>query len=219
MKNEVTDNWNGLEQVLKNCAPNLSILECKYLKNAFFRTEQLWCENFAQVKKVRLVMLSEAPLFGDDERYFYNPTTRFGAFFHFNDAEAILGEGFGNGMNFNCLEEKKQFLLRELAKAGFVVLDLFPFALNKSDTSISYTNLTTREYQRLFREAIPMYFRRKLDLFLERDSPKFVFRYRRLQRNIGELELAGLKMAPAHSVHGKNMSLNREMLRSCFQDM
>jgi hypothetical protein len=113
--------WGGLEQVLQGCA-HLSVENCAYLKKAFVATERMWAENLARVATVRLVMLSEAPLFGTEERYFYNTATSFGGFFHFQDAEAILGEGFAKG------RPSKAFLLPALARAGFIILDLFPFA-------------------------------------------------------------------------------------------
>jgi hypothetical protein len=57
--------WRKLEKALQDCAPRgLTDPESDYLKKAFSQTERMWSENFAKVTKVRLVMLSEAPLFG-----------------------------------------------------------------------------------------------------------------------------------------------------------
>jgi hypothetical protein len=102
--------WDGLEQVLRGFAP-VTDEECAYLKKAFVATERMWAENVAKVATVRLVMLSEAPLFGTAERYFYNTATAFSSFFHFRDAEAILGHGFAKERT------GKRFLLPELARA------------------------------------------------------------------------------------------------------
>src|SRR5579859_6259829 len=121
----VDADWDGLEQALRSCE-RVTDQECAYVKNAFVATERMLAENFAKVATVRLVMLSEAPLFGSNRRYFYNAVTPFGAFFHFRDAEAILGQDFAKGRT------GKEFLLAELARAGFIILDLFPFALNAS---------------------------------------------------------------------------------------
>ncbi len=150
--------WDELEQVLRGCAP-VSTEECAYLKTAFVETERMWRENFDRVKKVRLVMLSEAPLFGTDRRYFYNACTPFGGFFHFQDAQAILGHDFAKGRT------DKEFLLAALAGAGFILLDLFPFALNKDDTqSITYRRMPAGCYRDLFQHTAPFYFDRKRDL-------------------------------------------------------
>jgi hypothetical protein len=157
--------WDKLEQVLRGCAP-VNTKECAYLKCAFMETERMWEENFAQVTTVRLVMLSEAPLFGADQRYFYNPCTPFGGFFYFRDAEAILGCDFAKGRR--C----KKFLLPALARAGFIILDLFPFALNKCDTpSITYGRMRASLYRDLFRHTARFYFDKKRDRILEHGNP------------------------------------------------
>jgi hypothetical protein len=201
--------WDGLEQVLRGCA-RVTDEECAYLKKAFVATERMWAENVARVATVRLVMLAEAPQFGPDERYFYNTTTPFSSFFYFQDAEAILGRDFAKG------HTGKRFLLQELARAGFIILDLFPFALNKDDTpSITY-KMSARRYQELFQRTAGRYFDRKRDQILQLGSPLFLFRYGRMKDSLGALvdaELAKRNIGPTQSVGGTNMSLDREKLR------
>ncbi len=133
----VDADWDGIEQVLRG-SERVTDEECAYLKKAFLATERMWTENFVKVATVRLVMLSEAPLFGSNRRYFYNAATPFGAFFHFRDAEAILGDCFAKERT------GKEFLLAELARAGFVILDLFPFALNQSTRHLPHTEKCRR---------------------------------------------------------------------------
>jgi hypothetical protein len=208
--------WGGLENVLRDCE-RITDKECAYLKGAFVATERMWAANFANVETLRLVMLSEAPLFGSNSRYFYNAATPFGAFFHFRDAEAILGDGFTRERT------SKEFLLAELARAGFVILDLFPFALNKDDTpSVTYRKMSVRRYRQLFQRTASLYFDRKRDLILQRGRPMFAFRYGTTKRALGDLvnaELAKRDIAPALSVGGSNMPLDREKLRQCCQAM
>jgi hypothetical protein len=202
--------WDGLEQVLRGCA-RVTDEECAYLKKAFVATERMWAENVAKVATVRLVMLSEAPQFGTDERYFYNTATPFGSFFYFQDAEAILGRGFAKG------PKDKRFLLPELARAGFIILDLFPFALNTDDTpSITYRKMSARRYRELFWRTASSYFDRKRDLVLQLGNPLFLFRYGTMKDRLGALvdaELAKRNIGPTPSVGGTNMSLDREKLR------
>lgn len=206
--------WDGLEQALRGCAL-VTDEECAYLKNAFVATERMWAEHVAKVATVRFVMLSEAPLFGTAERYFYNTATSFGGFFYFQDAEAILGRGFAEGRT------GKQFLLAELARAGFIILDLFPFALNEVDTpSITYRKVSPRRYRELFQQTTSLYFDRKRDLILQHGSPLFLFRYGTLKCRLGDLvdaELAKRNIGPTHSVGGTNMSLDREKLKQLCQ--
>jgi hypothetical protein len=202
--------WDGLEQVLRACV-RVTDEECAYLKNAFVATERMWAENFAKIGTVRLVMLSEAPLFGSNRRYFYNVATPFGAFFHFRDAEAILGHGFAKERT------GKEFLLEDLAHAGFIILDLFPFPLNQDDTpSITYRKLSASRYRQLFQSTASLYFNRKRDLVLQRGRPLFTFRYGATRRVLGDLvnaELAKRNIVPAQSIAGTNMPLDRERLR------
>jgi hypothetical protein len=206
--------WEALEQALRGCE-RVTGEECVYLKNAFVATEQMWAENFAKVATVRFVLLSEAPLFGANKRYFYNAATPFGAFFHFRDAEAILGHGFAKGRT------GKEFLRAELARAGFVILDLFPFALNKDDTpSVTYRKMSVNRYRQLFQRTASLYFDRKRDVIVQRGRPLFMFRYEATRRALGDLvnaELAKRDIAPAQSIAGTNMPLDRERLRRFCQ--
>jgi hypothetical protein len=208
--------WDGLEQVLRGCE-RVAGEECAYLKNAFVATERMWAENFAKVATVRIVLLSEAPLFGSNRRYFYNAFTPFGAFFYFRDAEAILGQDFAKGRT------GKEFLLAELARAGFIILDLFPFALNEDDTpSVTYRKMSVSRYRQLFQRTASLYFDRKRDVILQRGRPLFMFRYGATRRALGDLvnaELAKRDIAPAQSIAGTNMPLDREKLRECCQAM
>jgi hypothetical protein len=206
--------WDGLEQVLRDCE-SITDEECGYLKNAFVATERMWAENFAKVVTVRFVMLSEAPLFGGNRQYFYSATTAFGAFFYFRDAESILSHGIAKG------RAGKEFLLAELARAGFIILDLFPFALNQTDTpSITYRKMPAGRYRQLFQRTSSLYFDRKRDIVLQRGRPLFMFRYRSMNRVLGDLvnaELAKRGIAQALSVGGTNMPLDRERLRQFCQ--
>jgi hypothetical protein len=202
--------WDGLEQVLRVCE-DVTAEECAYLKDAFVATEQMWAENFAKVATVRFVLLSEAPLFGSNRRYFYNAATPFGAFFHFRDAEAILGHALAKERT------GKEFLLAELARAGFMILDLFPFALNKDDTpSVTYRKMSVSRYRHLFQRTASLYFDKKRDVILQRGRPLVMFRYEATRRALGDLvnaELAKRNIDPAQSVGGTNMPLDRERLR------
>jgi len=208
----VEADWDALEQALRACAP-VTDAECAYLNEAFMATERMWEENVAKVAEVRFVMLAESPQFGAGERYFYNTATPFSSFFHFDDAESILGRGFANGRT------DKQFLLAELARAGFIILDIFPFALNQDDTpSVTYEELRgrPRRYRDLFQRTASFYFDKKRDLILQHGSPLFMFRYGHMKRTLGTLvnaELTKRNIGPTQSIGGTNMPLDREKLR------
>ncbi len=214
--------WKRLEDVLSKTYHEHGLQgrfthDKDYLKYAFERTEEMWEENNAKVHDVRLVMLSEAPLFGDAETYFYNPSTKFTSFFHFNDAEAILGKDFSKDIRFIGYN-KKTVLHEMLAEAGFVVLDLFPFALNEKKTGLTYRRLPAVEYDNLFNDLCDLYFLPKLVRLTNGKVPWFIFRYKRLRDNVGARvakELAEMgkdKATIIESIHGTNMSLSREKL-------
>jgi hypothetical protein len=203
--------WNELEAVLRGCFPAISNTECEYLKGAFVATERMWAENFAKIATVKFVMLGEAPQFGPGARYFYNVNAPFSAFLHFKDANAILGDGFARG------RADKRFLHAELARAGFIIMDLFPFALNENDTpSIYWSKMSDSLHRELFQRTAPVYFDRKRDLVLQRGSPLFLFRYQRQHRILGDLvnaELSKRQIGPSECVGGSNMPLDRKKLQ------
>jgi len=106
--------------------------------------------------------------------------------------------------------------LPELALAGFIILDLFPFALNEDDTpSLTYKKMSLDLYRQLFRRTARFYFNRKRDLLLQRGNPIFVFRYGTMQRRLGDLVNAELAKY-IQSVGGTNMTLDRQKLRQIW---
>lgn len=208
--------------------------DCAYLKKAFLRTETLWECNFKTTKDVRLVMLSEAPLFGCKEAYFYNTATPFTSFFSRDDAMAILlktsEEQIGDA------QYEKKIILKALADAGFVILDLFPFALNKLHTGIGYSSptkaealnaclkseyrkLSPKRYQTLFMATASIYFIPKLKRLIGRNSfPRLVFRYKRLQDAVGscvetELIANGLHPTAVKSISSGNIPMDQKKLK------
>jgi hypothetical protein len=157
-------------------------------------------------------MLAESPHFGIDERYFCNTATPFSSFYCSDDAESILSRGFANGRT------DKQFLLAELARTGFIILDIFPFPVNRDDTpSVTYEKLRgrRRRYRELLQRTSSLYFNKKRDLVLQHGSPCFMFRFGHMKRTLGGLvdaELAKRNIGPAQSIGGTNMPLDRGKL-------
>jgi len=90
--------WQPISNSLKEIYQEQNILhhfeeDEIYLKNAFEVTEKLWDEQFNKIDKLKIIMISESPLFGDIQRYIYNPNTPTSVFFHFKDLEAFLEDG------------------------------------------------------------------------------------------------------------------------------
>ena len=171
------------------------------------------------------MLLSEAPLFGTNETYFYNPDSHFTSFFHFNDAMAVLGESFADGHQFLDDRAKKEFLHAELANAGVIILDIFPFALNPRHTLITYRNLSAKEYETLFLRTSDLYFKPKLTKLMGDRIPHFAFRYQRVAKRLERQVTEAVNMVIGKTsgfvgrvtidkVCGTNMTLDREKLRT-----
>lgn len=73
---------NSILKIYKDLEPGSNFeTDSKYLMEAFEFTEILWENQFDKIDDLRVVMLSEAPLFGEKKTYIYNPATNPTAFF------------------------------------------------------------------------------------------------------------------------------------------
>ena len=68
--------WQPISNLLKEVYQEQNILyhfkkDESYLKNAFEITEKLWEEQFNKIDKLKIIMISESPLFGDIQRYIF----------------------------------------------------------------------------------------------------------------------------------------------------
>jgi hypothetical protein len=157
-----------------------------YLFPAYEKVESLWAAQFKRIKKIHLVLLSEAPLFGDRECYLYNPLAPVTRFFSYKDYVAIAPRK--DFPHFSTVLERKTFLLRGLSSLGILILDIFPFPLNRC-TARSYASFTNEEFQELFRQTSPYHFKPKVLRLLRKATPRtiFAFRYERLRNSVGAL--------------------------------
>lgn len=189
--------------------------EIQYLKDAFEFTERLWLKQFEKIEKINFVMISEAPLFGDKQKYFYNPNSQFSSFFYFKNIEAFNIKYSKEDYN------KKEFVLEHLNQKGFLILDLYPLALNKYDTQINFNSITNKEYKFIFDELKKVYLIKKLELIKTKISEDVIFfyRYKRLKKKLGgilEEELIRLELIKKDAdldCINNNMSIDKEKLR------
>ena len=223
MNSAMKNRWNNLAGKLRVIYLEKKIPESKiqtdlkYLGEAYRFTEERW---LAQLQSTvpKVVMLSEAPLFGENKNYFYNPDTAPSSFFQFDDAKAVAGDDFARSKKFECAREKKQFLIDAVTSNGFLILDLFPYALNEG-TALNY-DVGKKIYCNIFRETIADHLCIKLDLIKEAckcsNPPLFLYRYKRLKDRLDN-EVKGVFCckrldAKINSVGGKSMSLDRQIL-------
>lgn len=176
-----------------------------YLTYAYDEIEKLWQKQFDQMQRIKYIMFSEAPLFGEKKSYIYNEDAPQTQFCYFQDVQAITGLPIYS----------KQKMFEALSRLGLIIFDIFPFAFN-DDTAFQYSKLSkgkNNEYKLLFDLAYPKYFRTKLDLILSKaiDPVICFYRYDRVKENVHDILMDKLsdyqdrlilKDAPAISQQG-----------------
>jgi len=221
--------WQPISKLLKEIYQEQNIIEHfkeneSYLKNAFEITEKLWEEQFNKIDKLKIIMISESPLFGDIQRYIYNPNTPTSVFFHFKDLEAFLEDGQALIKPTSTVEQKNM-MFEYFYKNGFITLDIFPFALNPNHTKIHYRNMSKKLYHQLLKITTENYLIPKLKLCLYKsdEHTHYVYRYKRLfdkTENHFEkiLNQISSKKYKIDTINSTNMSLDRDKLKRLLKD-
>lgn len=157
-----------------------------YLETAFNEINKIWLENLSQIKTVNYIMIAEAPLWGKDKQYIYNPETNNSQFFYRSDLEVILNKKIPNKIDF----------IQVCNEIGLLVMDISPFALNSNDTKINYgrnycysKKLRKPQYRDLVRHTIPTFFEEKIKIIQPKKSPdiKTFFRYKRVKNTFEDI--------------------------------
>lgn len=150
-----------------------------YLEAAFHEITEMWLQNLEQIKEVRYLMIAEAPLWGKDKSYIYNPAAKNTSFFHKGHLEYVLKTRIAN----------KQDLINKFNEIGLLVIDVSPFALNLN-TIINYMKNTVeskqlcpRQYRALIEPTIPFFFTDKIKLIssMLSDDISMFYRYGRVR--------------------------------------
>ncbi len=196
----------------------------EYFKNAFEFTETLWEKQFHKIDDLKVVMFSEAPLFGEKQTYLYNPNSKPTTFFYFQDLQAFPTFNYTD-IKPKSTNDKKTLMFEHFIKNGFLILDIFPFALNPKDTEINYRRMSKQLYNDLLISTADSYLIPKLKrcLMKMQDSPCFVYRYKRLYKKTGDHMdhilsdlFQGDRNYILKTVNGTNMSLDRGKLANLF---
>jgi hypothetical protein len=222
--------WQQISSLLKEVYQEQNIIEYfeedeSYLKNAFEVTEKLWEEQFNKIDKLKIIMISESPLFGDIQRYIYNPNTPTSVFFHFKDLEAFLLDDRQTIKKPKTTQEQKNMMFEYFCKNGFITLDIFPFALNPNHTKIHYRKMSKKLYHQLLKITTETYLMPKLKLCLKKSNEHthYVYRYKRLfdktenhfEEVLNQISSIEYKI---DSINGSNMSLDRNKLKRLLRD-
>jgi len=223
--------WQPISDSLKEVYQEQNILhhfeeDESYLKNAFEITEKLWEEQFKKIDKLKIIMISESPLFGDIQRYIYNPNTPTSVFFHFKDLEAFL-EDDQTLIRPTSTVEQKNMMYEYFYKNGFITLDIFPFALNPNHTKIHYRKMSKKLYHQLLTITTENYLIPKLKLCLEKSNEHthYVYRYKRLfnktENHFEEIlnQISSKEIEyKIDTINGTNMSLDKNKLKKLLKD-
>ncbi len=170
--------WFKLQSILIDEA-KLTLRELEYLENAFVTCERLWSQQVARVTQPKLVVIGEAPLFGDKKSYVYSPATPQSSFLYASD----FPEGKITGSHGPL--QNKQILLDRMAMHGVVIVDAFPYALNPVSTpSLHFRNMSPDLYARLLERVFHDFTAVKLR---EVGSTKFAVRYARTYDSISKV--------------------------------
>lgn len=183
--------YNKNQQIIESFYANLGLAnefvkDNIYLESAFNEINKIWIENFKNINRVKYLLIAEAPLWGQNKKYIYNPKTNNTQFFYRSDLETILNIQITN---------KKEFI-KTCKNIGLLVVDISPFPLNTKDTKINYgknkdgsKKLTKKEYKELVRLTMPTFFERKLNLIGQKKTSdiKVFFRYARVKNAFQDL--------------------------------
>ena len=110
-----------------------------YLQTSFDEIKNIWLENLNNIEKINYIMIAEAPLWGNEKKYIYNPNTNLSQFFYKSDLEEVLRVAINDKVEF----------IKVCNLIGLLIIDISPFALNEKDTKLNYRSLGKRKYKKI----------------------------------------------------------------------
>lgn len=175
------DYWPCLKESLSTLYKRLEKSEfldqdCPYLENSYKIIEKLWQQQYYSIKTINYIMLSEAPLFGDRQSYFYNERAGQTQFFYYSNLEAIINHPISS----------KSDLIKTFNQLGIIIFDVFPFAFN-NQTAMRYGDFTKRNRRSdLVDLTYENHIKPKLELIVRKATPdtKLFYRYKRVKNII-----------------------------------
>ena len=219
-------NWKNIEKDLLKLYNKHNLMasyesDRDYLKKSYIKIEAMWLEIFNQINDIKIVMISESPLFGENEVYIYNKNTKPTSFFRFNDMKYL--PNYEEVNKPKTTYETKEVMIKQFIKSGFITLDIFPFPLNEKDTSINYRKMTKALYMDILEFTKESFLKPKLEMILSKTNKDsyFLYRYKRLYEKTDNhlekvLEEIGSPNYKVDTIHSKNIPIDREKLYNLF---
>ena len=160
-----------------------------YIEKSYKTIEKIWNEQYNKVKAINYIMISEAPLFGEKQSYFYNENASQSQFFYLSDAKVLTN----NQIN------TKRDLIETFNDLGIIILDVFPFPFN-SNTAVSYNSLNKNEMKTLMNLTYKNHLEQKLQTIAQKvnSTTKLFYRYKRVKNSINDF------IAPEFAKYGIN---------------
>jgi hypothetical protein len=191
--------------------------DLKYLKESYIEIEALWDTQFNIITKINYVLISEAPLWGYNKKYFYNDQTNPSQFFYPSDLNNIYNQQIKN----------KKELLQAINGLGIIILDISPLNLNPEITAFNYRKnypwsrkISLVDYKNIIENTAEYHLLRKLNLIINKSSNLvFLFRYARVEKFKKLLEKLFKKLdvvldKNSFNIWQKGGGINKEILKS-----
>jgi hypothetical protein len=225
---------NIIEDAYSRCGRENRFInnERDYLINAYNGIEQIWNENFHNINQINHIVISEAPLWGENQSYIYNLHSPFTQFFYENDLYYGLNKELINN-RFETIIEKKQRFIKCMMDHGIIILDVSPYALNKS-TALNYAKtengsakLNSENYLTLLNSSFIFFLEEKLNLINEKISNNsminIIYRYTKLFNLHHEIgphlnNSFGENNFNVHNIGIQGGGIDRDLLRNILQN-
>ena len=183
-----------MEEYLKNLYVKDGLLEkferdWNYLTESRRMIDDLWYSNLKQISEVKLIILSESPMWGTEQKFFYNPKSVPSGFFNYKH------------LSYACDQtvNRKEDLILAFKALGVVFLDCSPYPLNPRYTSLCYRSKTwidskqisDSEYLGLLKSTYSEHLLPRLEKLkshsIGKDPSKvrFCYRYKKVKKILG----------------------------------
>jgi hypothetical protein len=202
--------WPQLEELLQTCThPNFSHAELTYLQDSYVEIEAIWEKYRSNLSKINYIILGEAPLYGADKKYIYSENGEPSTFLRPSDFPTYDESRHGSG---------KKALSTLLAENKMIVVDLFPYALNRKDTpSLVYKDVRKSKYSSLYRQIFINFTALKIkEIRAENPDVSILVRYKRLLAHVAPaLEEMGFADSAERGgyigINSSNMWINKNV--------
>lgn len=150
--------------------------EIDYLLKSAEKIDEYF-EQYALKESIRHIIIGEAPLFGSEEAYIYNPSSKLTSFLRLSD--------FPNTAS-NKPKAAKKIFFEKLKEYKILVLDCYPLAINtKNETpSLDWKKISKTHQEALNKSFDKFCFKKIKNISDKIDKDiNYIFRYKRNHEN------------------------------------